>query len=764
MIITVETNSSTDGTLIVGKSINITINAKYTGTVAACPGSVVTQWTMYANQSVSGGTGNAFSLNKTATYPTVTVAQTACQTDTNLTLALVTNHGNQTIITTETSATVTLTAKLTSALAPGGISGENVTFKLGAAITGCTNLPTDTAGTATCTFSPQLGPTYPLGGPLGSGTWDFHASFGGDPGVFPVLGGSTSDPAQLTVNADGTGLQVTNILDGVFGQPVNLSATLTSSSNVGIPGRTITFSFNGQTLTAVTGDGTTGTLGVATLTGVSTSIPTIMAAGPHDGAIKASFAGDGTGGTYGPIDASGNLYLLQQSSNITLGNLTQTYNGTPLSPSVTTVPPSLSTSMTGAPQTNAGSYQVTATITDPNYSGSAGPVTFTIQQRPVTALITVSNKVYDGNTSVSITGCALVGAVSGDDVGCAATSAFATAGVANSITVTATSLNLTGSAQGNYMLSGTPQTLANITPAPATVTAVAKTKTYGDDNPALTATVGGTFGTDVLNYTLGTTAVKTSPVGGYPITVTLGSNPNYSVTPTNSTLTVNQRTATVAAVAKSKTYGTANPTLTATVTGAAIGDTLNYTLDTTATSTSGVGPYPITVTLGSNPNYSVTSSDSTLTVNQAVASVTPNAATKVYNTTDPAVTGTLVGFLPADNVTAAYSRTPGETVAGSYTISAVLAPTTGILANYNITYNTAPFTITRATQNVTLAPFSGIVSSDGTDASVAFNINSGNCTVTAGGLVTITGSTICSVTATRDNYFPVTRTITISEN
>ena len=58
-------------------------------------------------------------------------------------------------------------------------------------------------------------------------------------------------------------------------------------------------------------------------------------------------------------------------------------------------------------------------------------------------------------------------------------------------------------------------------------------------------------------------------------------------------------------------------------------------------------------------------------------------------TADPALTGTLSGFLAADSVTATYSRTAGETVAGGpYTISATLGPA-AVLSNYTITYNTA---------------------------------------------------------------------------
>src|SRR5204863_55389 len=83
------------------------------------------------------------------------------------------------------------------------------------------------------------------------------------------------------------------------------------------------------------------------------------------------------------------------------------------------------------------------------------------------------------------------------------------------------------------------------------------------------------------------------------------------------------------------------------------------------------------------------------------ASVTPNAADKIYGAADPALTGTLIGFLAGDGVTATYSRTAGETVAGNpYTISATLSPA-GVLGNYEITYNTAEFTINKRDATVT---------------------------------------------------------------
>jgi hypothetical protein len=63
---------------------------------------------------------------------------------------------------------------------------------------------------------------------------------------------------------------------------------------------------------------------------------------------------------------------------------------------------------------------------------------------------------------------------------------------------------------------------------------------------------------------------------------------------------------------------------------------------------------------------------------------------------DPALTGTLAGFVPGDNVTATFTRAAGETVVGGpYAIDAALAPE-GVLANYDVTKTTAAFTITPA--------------------------------------------------------------------
>ena len=101
----------------------------------------------------------------------------------------------------------------------------------------------------------------------------------------------------------------------------------------------------------------------------------------------------------------------------------------------------------------------------------------------------------------------------------------------------------------------------------ASVTGNNKSRAYGDSNPALDAAVTGTIGADTLNYSLATIATTSSGAGTYPITVTLGSNPNYIVTPTDGTLTVNPAVLTVTADSVSRPYGSSNPTFTASYTG-----------------------------------------------------------------------------------------------------------------------------------------------------------------------------------------------------
>ncbi len=343
----------------------------------------------------------------------------------------------------------------------------------------------------------------------------------------------------------------------------------------------------------------------------------------------------------------------------------------------------------------------------------AGNGSFTGQayalDRTLTPAFTVENKVYDGNTSATIVTRSFTPTLSGVDVELAGgTATFDNPNVGDTKTVTGTGFSLDGDDAGRFLLSSTgATTTANITLAPATVSADNKSKTYGDLNPELTATVTGQVpGGDTINYTLATTATQFSGVAGspYAITVTLGSNPNYDVTPTNGTLTIDAKTATVTANNKTKTYGEANPALDATVAGEVPGgDTINYTLATTATQFSSVAgsPYAITVTLGSNPNYNVTPANGTLTINAKSATVTANDKTKTYGEVNPALDATVVGEVPGGDLidyTLATTALQFSSVTGSpYPITVTL----GSNPNYNVTPANGSLTINAKAATVT---------------------------------------------------------------
>ena len=86
-------------------------------------------------------------------------------------------------------------------------------------------------------------------------------------------------------------------------------------------------------------------------------------------------------------------------AGITLGNLSQTYNGSPCVATATTVPAGLAYEITydesPNPPVNAGSYAVEAVITDPNYQGSDSD---TLVVAKASATVTLSNLIqaFDG--------------------------------------------------------------------------------------------------------------------------------------------------------------------------------------------------------------------------------------------------------------------------------------------------------------------------------------------------------------------------------
>ncbi|KAF2340448.1 MBG domain-containing protein, partial [Flavobacterium nitrogenifigens] len=160
-----------------------------------------------------------------------------------------------------------------------------------------------------------------------------------------------------------------------------------------------------------------------------------------------------------------------------------------------------------------------------------------------------------------------------------------------------------GAAAPNYAITYADGTMS-VTAASLTVTADDKSKTYGSANPALTVSYTGFVNGDTeASLTAAavalTAATASSPVGTYVITAGGASSPNYSISYVEGTLTVGQASLTVTADDKSKTYGSANPTLTVSYSGFVNGDTeasltTAAVASTLATASSPVGTYAIT--------------------------------------------------------------------------------------------------------------------------------------------------------------------------
>ncbi|GFO61923.1 hypothetical protein GMST_42480 [Geomonas silvestris] len=105
---------------------------------------------------------------------------------------------------------------------------------------------------------------------------------------------------------------------------------------------------------------------------------------------------------YYPAAATPHTFVVESSSGtvaITTGDLTRTYDGTPKPVTATTSPPGLPVTLSYAgsasPPTNAGSYLVEATITDPVHPGSAR-ATLVIGKATGTLTLGGLNQTYDG--------------------------------------------------------------------------------------------------------------------------------------------------------------------------------------------------------------------------------------------------------------------------------------------------------------------------------------------------------------------------------
>jgi hypothetical protein len=365
--------------------------------------------------------------------------------------------------------------------------------------------------------------------------------------------------------------------------------------------------------------------------------------------------------------------------------------------------------------TNAGTYVGAVTATNGSFAVSpTGNYAFTGLVTPTSAALTIDkasvvvgvlgtplSKLYGAALPVldpSYTG--LKNGQTAATAGLVGTPVLSTTATTSSnVGSYGVTIDISGLSAGNYTFTKVDG-LLNVTKAPLIVSANPKTREYGLNNPLLTSTITGfVLGQSLAtsgvtgSAALSTTALPTSGIGSYPITVALGTltSSNYDfVTFNDSTLTITRAPLTIVADPKTKIYGDLNPTLTYTVSGLRQADTAAVilggvpSLSTTVTNLTGAGSYPGSIVADVSgltaDNYSIGQSAGTFTVQKATLAGKVDDLTRSYGFPNPQFTVTWTGYKNSDTSTNssftgslefATIANPASPVAGSpYTVSA----------------------------------------------------------------------------------------------
>ena len=365
-------------------------------------------------------------------------------------------------------------------------------------------------------------------------------------------------------------------------------------------------------------------------------------------------------------------------------------------------------SSTANPTSPVGTYPITATLTGPiatNYTVTTNSGTLTVTQAPLSVTAANASRLY-GDANPAFTG-TITGIKNADPI--TATYASPATG-ATSVGTAAIVPTLVDSAGklGNYSVTSNNGILT-INPAPLSVVAAGASRLYGDPNPVFTGTITGIKNGDNITATFSSVADPTSPVGTFAIVPALadpnGKLPNYTVTSSNGTLTINPAPLTVAAASATRLYGDPNPAFTGTINGLKNADNITATFSSTATAASSVGR------IQSRRTWSIHEqarqllcklNSGTLTVGPAALTVTSANASRLYGDPNPAFTGTITGLRNNDSITATFSSiATAASAVGSYPITANLSDPGLKLGNYTVVSNNGALTVSPATLTVT---------------------------------------------------------------
>jgi hypothetical protein len=629
--------------------------------------------------------------NVTATY----VGSTNHTTSTSSQVAQVVNPLATTLTVDPATGTYGGNVDLKATLKTGStpLAGKTITFTLNGTI--CGNATTDANGEAKLLGVNLTGinaGTYPAG--PGSGV---QADFTGE----ATLSASTASNT-LTVNKR-LATWTTNPASKTYGDADPSPLTTGSAAAGGF------LASDGVTATYARAAGET------------------VAGGPYHITATLSATPMGALNNYTITNAGADFTINKRAATWTTSAASKTYGDADPSPLTTglgsnfVAADAVNATYTRAPgETVAGGpYHITATLSSSvanaldNYTITNAGASFTINKRLATWTTNPSNKTYgDADPSPLTTGNG-TNFVAADGVSALYSRAAGETVAGGPYHITATLSATVANALDNYTVTNTGADFT-INKRLATWSTNPSSKTYGDADPSpLTSGSGTNFiSTDGVTATYARAAGETVTGGPYHITATLASTvtgalDNYTITNNGADFTINKRNATWTTNPGSKTYGDADPSPLTTGSGSNFVAADNVAATYARAPGETVGSYHITATLvpaGVLGNYNITNAGAEFTINRRVVTWTTNPASKTYGDADPSplTTGSGTNFVAADNVTATYSRAPGENAA-IYHITAALAPA-AVLANYDITNDGADFTIKKRDATWTTNP------------------------------------------------------------
>lgn len=368
--------------------------------------------------------------------------------------------------------------------------------------------------------------------------------------------------------------------------------------------------------------------------------------------------------------------VTKAAATVTVGNLSQTYDGTLRAVTTSTTPPGLNVLVTydddtDAP-TDAGSYAVVATIDDPLYQGSAVKALTVAKAVQAINFPAISDQVATATVNLSATGGGSL-----EPVTFAVTTGPATIGTGGALTFTgAGAVSITASQVGNANYFPAPDVIRTFTVSKAVsnVTLGSLTHTY-DGNPK-SATATTTPGGLTVLFTYNGDSNPPTAAGSYGVVGTISDSVHEGSASGSFTIEKAPQTITFAPIPDQVTTATVNlsatggdslaPVTFAVTSGPAIltgGNVLTF---------SGSGQVTITATQAGNANYlDAVPVAQTFTVDKATATVTLDSLAHTYDTTAKTATATTSpGGLAVEFTYDGLSTAP--TAAGSYAVIATI--------------------------------------------------------------------------------------------